>query len=212
MYNLVNRFLKRASTLSETTANTTTAYGDESVRMAGDPPFYMLGVSLMSDATDAELAKLAEIMPKGSRKLHWREMSRKRRKQSLEILASAGSSDTVVIAAPLSGKKQERARRKCLEAMLPALESKGVCELVLENRDEAANRLDLNYVDYAKGSKLVSSIMITHRDASVEPRLWVADQVLGALGDYKTHTGEWKYWEEEWLALSEDVEVIDVSL
>ena len=118
----------------------------------------------------------------------------------------------MVIAAPLSGKKQERARRKCLEALLPALESKGVHELVLENRDEAANRLDLNYVDYAKGSKLVSSIMITHRDAGTEPRLWIADQVLGAMGDYKTHTGDLAYWEKEWLALSKSIEVIDVSL
>lgn len=190
----------------------TVAYGDESVRMVGDPPFYMLGVSLMSDATDAELRRLAGIMPEGSRKLHWREMSRRRRRRSLEILADAGCADTVVIAAPLSGKKQERARRKCLEALLPALESKGVRELVLENRDEAANRLDLNYVDYAKGSKLISSIMITHKDASIEPRLWIADQVLGAMGDYKTRTGEWEYWEKEWLALSEGVEVIDVSL
>ena len=139
-------------------------------------------------------------------------MSRRRRRRSLEILADAGCADTVVIAAPLSGKKQERSRRKCLEALLPALESKGVRELVLENRDEAANRLDLNYVDYAKGSQLVSSIKITHRDASIETRLWIAGQVLGAMGDYKTRTGEWEYWEKEWLALSEGVEVIDVSL
>lgn len=198
--------------MAESSLDITVAYGDESVRMVGDPPFYMLGVSLMSDATDAELRRLAEIMPKGSRKLHWREMSRRRRRRSLEILADAGCADTVVIAAPLRGKKQERARRKCLEALLPALESKGVRDLVLENRDEAANRLDLNYIDYAKGSQLVSSIKITHRDASIEPRLWIADQVLGAMGDYKTRTGEWEYWEKEWLALSEDVEVIDVSL
>ena len=198
--------------LTDLNLDTTVAYGDESVRMVGNPPFYMLGVSLMSDATDAELRRLAEIMPKGSRKLHWREMSRRRRRRSLEIIADAGCADTVVIAAPLSGKKQERARRKCLEALLPELESKGVCELVLENRDEAANRLDLNYVDYAKGSKLISSIKITHRDASIEPRLWIADQVLGAMGDYKTRTGEWKYWEKEWLSLSGDVEIINVSL
>ena len=198
--------------LTEPNLDITAAYGDESVRMVGDPPFYMLGVSLMSDATEAELKRLAEIMPKGSRKLHWREMSRRRRRRSLEILADAGCADTVVIAAPLSGKKQERARRKCLEALLPALESRGVRELVLENRDEAANRLDLNYVDYAKGSQLISSIMIKYRDASIEPKLWIADQVLGAMGDYKTHTGEWEYWEKEWLALSENVEVINVSL
>ena len=28
------------------------------MRMVGNPPFYMLGVSLMSNATDAELAKI----------------------------------------------------------------------------------------------------------------------------------------------------------
>ena len=198
--------------MTESSLDISVAYGDESVRMVGNPPFYMLGVSLMSDATDAELKRLAQIMPKGSRKLHWREMSRRLRRHSLEILADAGCVNSVVIAAPLSGKKQERARRKCLEALLPELESKGVRELVLENRDEAANRLDLDFVDYAKGSRLISSLMITHRDASIEPRLWIADQVLGAMGDYKTHTGEWEYWEKEWLALSRSVEVVSVSL
>lgn len=42
--------------------------------------------------------------------------------------------------------------------------------------------------------------------------MWIADQVLGAMGDYRTRTGEWEYWEKEWLALSESVEVISVSL
>lgn len=32
------------------------------------------------------------------------------------------------------------------------------------------------------------------------------------MGDYKTRTGEWRYWEKEWLALSEGVEVSNVSL
>ena len=45
-----------------------------------------------------------------------------------------------------------------------------------------------------------------------QPNMSVNPDEVVAMGDYETHTGEWKYWEKEWLTLSEGVEVIDVLL
>lgn len=198
--------------MADDSANITVAYGDESVRMVGDPPFYMLGVCLLGDVPDSTFEELAKVMPPGARKLHWRGMSQGLQRESLRLISGIERVDLVVIAAPLDGKKQERARRKCLEALLPELERRGIEEVVLESRGVATDKLDLNYTKFAKGSKIVKSISVSHEEGSAEPRLWLADQVVGAMGDYLTQTSNWKHWKPEWEAMSPRIERIDVSL
>lgn len=171
----------------------------------------MLGVSMLREGSVSELEKVFASVPGGPLKLHWRDMSRKRQRDSLIALAEIERIDVVVVASPLAGRKQERARRKCLEALLPDLEGRGVECLVLESR-KAADKRDLEYADYAKGSHLVKSIRIEHAYGANEPKLWVADQILGAMGDYLTKTGEWEYWKPKWEAISDRIERIDVGL
>ena len=198
--------------MSVTPETTKTAYGDESVRMAGAPPFYMMGVALIPDSAQIDPELFRRIMPKGSRKLHWRDMNEGLQRRSLQLLSGVERADLVVIASPLMGRKQERARRKCLEALLPSLEGRGIDRLVLESRKPTADKLDIDYVKYAKGSKIVRSIEVVHASGEDEPRLWIADQVLGAMGDYLTRTGGWEYWRDDWEALGAGVERIDVSI
>lgn len=139
-------------------------------------------------------------------------MSRKKQRECLQALSGIAYVDLVVVASPLTGYKQERARRKCLESLLPILERRGVGRLVLESRRPGSDKLDLDYIEFAKGSRLISDIRIEHKHGAVEPKLWVADLVLGAMGDYLTQTGEWHYWEVEWKAVAGRVERIDVAL
>ena len=198
--------------MSEATTNITKAYGDESIRMVGTPPFYMLGVCTLEDADAIDFAQLAKVMPPGSKKLHWRDMSQGLQRKSLQLIAEIDRVDMVVIASPLDGKKQERARRKCLEALLPKLEERGIEDFVLESRGATSDKLDISYIKYAKGSKLVKSISISHADGSVEPRLWIPDQIVGAMGDYMTQTSNWSHWKKEWEAISPQIKQVDVSL
>lgn len=198
--------------MTEPNLDITVAYGDESVRMVGDPPFYMLGVSLMGADSVPELERIFASVPGDARKLHWRQLSRRKQRDSLRALAGIERTDIVVVASPLSGRKQERARRKCFEALLPTLEKRGVERLVLESRRPGSDKFDLDYIAFAKGSHLVESIRIEHEYGADQPKLWVADQVLGAMGDYLTRTGEWRYWEDEWKAIAGSVERIDVGL
>ena len=115
--------------MNELSANTTVAYGDESVRMVGNPPFYMLGVCLLENADAIDFSKLAKLMPPESRKLHWRDMSQRLQRESLNLLANIKRADVVIVASPLDDKKQERARRKRSETLLPELEAKGIGKL-----------------------------------------------------------------------------------
>ena len=197
--------------MNETTTNATTAYGDESVRMAGNPPFYMLGVCMLEDTDSIDFEKLAKMMPPESKKLHWRDMSQGLQRKSLELIAEINRVDMVVIASPLNGKKQERARRKCLEALLPKLEERGIEDFVLESRGATSDKLDISYVKYAKGSKLVKSISISHATGFEEPKLWIPDQIIGAMGDYMTQTSNWSHWKQEWEAISSQIEQVNVS-
>ena len=188
------------------------AYGDESVRMTGSPPFYMLGVAILSNAESKQADKLKDIMPGGSKKLHWRDMTKRLQRESLCLLAQIEHSNLVVIASPLMGNKQERARRKCLEVLLPILEERQINSLVLESRSQRADENDIAFVKYTKGSHLINSIKVTHKEGSEEPCLWIADQVLGAMGDCLTRTGGWEYWRTEWEALCDKVEHLDVHI
>ena len=96
--------------MSVTPETTKTAYGDESVRMAGAPPFYMMGVALIPDSVQIDPELFRRIMPKGSRKLHWRDMNEGLQRRSLQLLSGVERADLVVIASPLMGRKQERAQ------------------------------------------------------------------------------------------------------
>ena len=192
--------------------NSTTAWGDESVRIVGNPPFYLLGVCLLESGDDVDLSGLVGLLPSGSKKLHWRDMSQRLQCESLRVISNLKPIVLVAAAAPIANKRQERARRKCLEALLPELELRGVARLVLESRGPASDIRDLELAKYAKGSHSISSINIAHAAGADEPRLWIADQVIGAMGDYMTHAGNWNYWKAEWEALSTLVETIGVPL
>ena len=79
-------------------------------------------------------------------------------------------------------RKQERARRKCLELLLPLLEAAGVGMLVLESRNEVQNKRDRELVMSARRKHLITRIDLSHEPGEGQPMLWVPDQVVGALG------------------------------
>ena len=198
--------------MTEPNLDITAAYGDESVRMVGDPPFYMLGATVFNGDCEHALGVLAELKPPSAAKLHWRDMGYKLQRKSLEIISELDCATIVAIARPLDGRRQERARRKCLEKLAIALEEAGVESLVLETRDEHLDRRDIEFVKGAKASMRIGPISIAHADASTSQRLWIPDQIIGALGDTLTHVGNWEKWQTEWAKAELGVETIEVGL
>lgn len=89
---------------------------------------------------------------------------------------------TVVIGAPIDPRRQERARRKCLEALLFYLQDAGVVRLWLESRNDAANRRDIAAVTAARAKQIIQyGLLVDRALPSEEPLLWMADLVAGAV-------------------------------
>lgn len=198
--------------MSETNSNKAIAYGDESVRMVGNPPFYMLGAMVVKGDCDRALSALAELKPPSAAKLHWRDMGHKAQRRSLEIISELDLTGTVAIARPLDGKRQERARRKCLEKLISSLEEAGGRSLVLETRDDDLDQRDIDFVKGAKASMRIGSLTVVHANAATCPQLWIPDQLIGAMGDTLTHVGNWDRWQTEWAKAKAKVEAIEVKL
>lgn len=100
-----------------------TAWGDESVRKTGVPsPMYLMGACVCDDTETETRQRLALLKPKGARKLHWRDMRPSLRGKVVDAMAAMDIDHVIVAAVPMSQwNTAERARRKCLERLLPLL-------------------------------------------------------------------------------------------
>ena len=103
-----------------------TAWGDESVRKTGVPsPMYLMGACVCDDTETETRQRLALLKPKGARKLHWRDMRPSLRGKVVDAMAAMDIDHVIVAAVPMSQwNTAERARRKCLERLLPLLETR----------------------------------------------------------------------------------------
>ncbi|MBQ9043968.1 MAG: hypothetical protein IJ111_14285 [Eggerthellaceae bacterium] len=128
------------------------------------------------------------------------------KEKSLAAICALDFKATLVQTEPVDSAKQERARHKCLTRILPLLESRGVELFVLESRGKALDKRDVKLLDGLKGSRIVSTIRLEHVRGSDEPRLWVADQVLGAYGDARARAGD-----DRWEPLADRVSVETVA-
>ncbi len=190
----------------------TTAWGDESVRLLAEKPMYLIAACVLPEDPKAALAKIAKLMPMNAKKVHWRDMGIKDQKRSLEILSEISHSTYIVVAAPLNGRKQERARRKCLETLLPWLEHEGVSVLVLESRGEHADKKDIDFLLYLRRSQIVESIDLEHADGRAEDHLCIPDQILGAYGEITIAKTRSHAWEPHWEKVARSVRIFEVDL
>lgn len=178
----------------------TVAWGDESARTRHKPPMYLLCATVFEEGSEKGLAEFAKSKPTGMRKLHWHDMDTKEKARSLEAIARIPHWNAVAICAPmLTGPRQERARRKCFERILPRLEERGVDTLVLESRWKQEDKLDVDMAYALRNRRMIERLRIQHiRPDAGEVRLWVPDQILGAVGDLIVGAEGWEKWYEYW--------------
>lgn len=190
----------------------TTAWGDESARMRAKSPMYLMAACVLNDESDSVIAKLTKLKPKGAKKLHWRDMGQKMQKESLGIIGAIEHRMTVIATCPLNEDKQERARKKCLEALLTHLETAGVQNLVLESRGKNADKKDIECLFYLRRSGAISTIDLTHAEGCKERNLCIADQILGAYGDQTTNEDADPIWQREWDAIEKKLTLLQRNL
>ena len=117
----------------------------------------------------------------------------KLRFKAIDAISGLGLTHVIVAAIPLGDwNTAERARRKCLETLLPVLEREYSADrLVLERRDKAQDARDIRFIDALRSRRFIDSIRVDLVAGAADARLWLPDQLLGSYGDWRA--GEHQY-------------------
>ena len=185
------------------------AYADESMRASAIPPMYLIAATIVE--ADTNLSELEAILPKGATKLHWRDLGQHDQKSSLNKIAAIESWSAITVAIPTDPRKQERARRKALEALLPLLEAQDVEEVVMESRLPSLDAKDRVLFRSMVKKKAISTIRISFGNPSTEHRLWLPDQILGAYAESRIEPDAFHPWANEWKRIEPSIQVIEIA-
>ena len=188
----------------------TTAWGDESIRRTSTGHLvYLIGISICPIEEKHIREAFTAVLPRNAAKLHWKDMNGKQRRQSLEIISEFAFRHYVAqtkLATHVNN--MERARRKCLECLLPLLEQREAVErLVLETRDISQNRRDIAFIQAMRSRKFIRKLYVDIIPGPQDARLWIPDQILGAYGDSLNLTAEY----DVFIATQVHAFVIDVA-
>lgn len=157
------------------------AYVDESIRT--DDGVYVLAASTLDeDCVDEVRTALRVLKPRRGRRIHWRDEEHADRLAAVSAIAKLPALQTVIIGTPVDPRRQERARRMCLEKLLFDLDAAGVEQVWLETRGTRADRRDIAAVDRFRARQIIDqAIRVDHSDPLAECMLWAADIVAGAI-------------------------------
>ncbi len=121
-----------------------------------------MGACVCDDTETETRQRLALLNLKGARKLHWRDMRPSFRGKVVDAMAAMDIDHVIVAAVPMSQwNTAERARRKCLERLLPLLETEyNVDTLVLERREISQDRNDIRFIDGLRSRRFIGPIRV----------------------------------------------------
>ena len=158
------------------------AYVDESMRTCEGIITYYLCAVIDRGIGEVDLDGLRMLKPNGAKKLHARDMGVELTSCALDAISKLVMDVIVVSGRPVNMRKQERARRRCLELLLPLLASAGVSRVVMESRSESQDKRDREMAVILTRKGWIGSLRLYHARGEDEPRLWIPDQILGTQG------------------------------
>jgi hypothetical protein len=198
---------RQAATPQEAGAVGLHAFVDESMRLTPDNQGTYLLAAVVCDpvACDPVREMLRSLRYRRQPRLHWHAEEDPRKTKIAESIGALSLSATVVVGMPLATSKQERARAKCMETLLPELEAQGVTQVWLEARTPSLSRTDMRLVDALRSQRRITpAIRVDTALPSEEPMLWLPDAVAGAVSASR-------YGRPEYLALIGTVQQIEIS-
>lgn len=178
------------------------AWVDESlIQRPGARAYLLAGVLADISRVDELRSTLRSLRTGNEAKLHWRAEDHRRRTKLACAVAELHVASIVVVGTPMD--RPERARRKCMEALLPRLQSAGAQRVWREARTPTQDRLDREHVAAMVGRGFIpSTFRVQSQQPNQEPMLWLPDVVAGAVN--AAQQGHRAYLE----ALSATVEVV----
>lgn len=170
------------------------AYVDES-HYAGPPSFYLLAAVLVDDASIDRLRDAVRDLQVRKRRIHWHREEPAGRARLASALGDLGLPYLAVVGSPVHQAKQERARRQCLEQLLWHLAAMGVRLVDLESRGRTRDQNDNRAIDAFRGSGALSpSVYVRHTAPDVDPMLWTADVLAGAVSEATRGEPRYQDW------------------
>lgn len=170
------------------------AWVDERMDVDGRDGRYTLA-AVISDPAGCEpmRAELRALRLRRQPRLHWRDEDISRRTKIAAAIGAMDVAAVVVVGTPMIHNRQERARRICMERLLPLLEhDHGVSRVVLEARTPSLIRKDHQQVLNLMGKRWITrGLTVAEARPSAEPMLWIADAVAGATGAAHTGNPQW---------------------
>ncbi|MBM3714195.1 MAG: hypothetical protein FJW64_00405 [Actinobacteria bacterium] len=147
---------------------------------------YLIGAALVPlEACDEIREQLRSLALPGQVKLHWTDESESRRRAIVSRISELAPMTVVVTHLSERVKKNERCRRKCLEALYYDMVEMEVFDLLLEDRSPSQNSRDREHIVSLQGQGLDRRVRIAHQRGGEEPLLWIADVLLGAINSAK---------------------------
>lgn len=158
-----------------------TAWADESgSRPDLDPGAYMLAAVLCEDNDVAEMRKAMEGLRISEPKVHWHGSSDSRRGDLIQAVAQLPVAGFVVAHVD-ADSNDRRHRRKCMEFLLPHLSHMPCSTITFESRGQL-DASDLATMQMLRSRRVIeSTLRIEHTVGRIEPALWAADIVCGAV-------------------------------
>jgi len=197
----------RPATSQEAGSKQLHAFVDESMRLTADNQGTYLLAAVVCDPAGCDPVRemLRSLRYRRQPRLHWHAEEDPRKAKIAESIGALALPATVVIGMPLARTKQERARAKCMEALLPELEAQSVVRVWLESRTPSLVLRDMRLVDALRSQRLITpGIRVDTALPSQEPMLWLPDAVAGAVAADRDG-------QPEYLALIGPVQQIEVS-
>lgn len=159
------------------------AWVDESIHVANE--LYILAAAIApSDPAQLEACRdrLRALVRRARNRLHWNSEEEGDLIGISKTIGSMPLTSIVVTATHMDRRKQERARRKCLQQLLYRLSADRVEQVWLESRDAIGNQRDLAMVANLRSTHaLDDALRVDHLKPLEEPLLWLPDSVAGAV-------------------------------
>ncbi|MDR1294711.1 MAG: hypothetical protein LBK59_07115 [Bifidobacteriaceae bacterium] len=163
---------------------TRAAWLDESIHVSAAVPMYVLAAVIADpDACQPIRDALRRLARNPRRRIHWRDEEAADRMKAVNVIAAANVDQIVVVGTPLDPRKQERARRKCMERITYHFTAETVLETVwVESRTESLNQADRAMFAALRGSRVLGgTLRYEFALPSLDPMLWAADVAAGAV-------------------------------
>jgi hypothetical protein len=170
-----------------------TAYLDESMRVTHGR--YVLAAVIVADHhAEDHRAALRALLYRGQHRLHWRDESARRRALLISAVSALPHTGAIVIATGTQPRRQERARRKCIERLASELASRGITTAVFERRHPDLDARDRTMITSLRRQRAIpAGFQATWQEATAEPLLWLPDIAAGAAS--LAETGDATYWQ-----------------